>query len=53
MEQKAQFVKYKNVKPIERQSSFYLMIENFDALGNCNTPIVSKKIQFLDVDAVW
>lgn len=46
-----QFAKTMNLKPIEKHSSFYLMVENYAKL--IEIKFVSKKVQFLDDDSVW
>lgn len=52
MEKTGQFMKDHNFKPIEKQSSFYFVKEKFNFLYNFED-FNSKKIEFLDVDAVW
>lgn len=52
MNQSGQFVKYRKLEPIEKKSSFYLMMENVTELES-KDEFVSKKIQFVDTDGVW
>lgn len=49
MSQAEQLVKYKQNKQISKKSSFRLKIDNVDELKEFS----SKKVQFLDCDAMW
>lgn len=43
-------VKRRRINPIEKKSSLYMMVENINEMEE---KLVSKRIQFPDIDAVW
>lgn len=47
-----QFVTLKKTKTVDRKSSLYMKIENFENL-KASKEITSKKVHFLDGDDVW
>lgn len=52
MDQSKQFVTFRKFQPVNKKSSFYLMIENIEELLQQHV-FESKNISFLDSDAVW